>query len=415
MFDLNFLKFAQRNCQFITFGFLAAFTSSFGQTYFIGVFGPEIQVEFGLTHTNWGAIYLMGTLASAAILPFSGKLLDHVPLRRYTFWTCVLLIVACGSSTFISGKITLIVFIFLLRHAGQGLMSHIAMTSMSRSFFAGRGRAIAIAALGYSFGEALLPLLAVIAIGMLGWRMAYGGVALYLALIAIPIFMMMLTRIEKRLPDAQDQSMLSAERPKPLPQRSWTRAEALRDPRMYLLLPGLLAIPIISTAMFFHHLTLADVKGWSDTWITGSYSLYALSTVITGLLTCQLIDRFGAVRLVPFMLIPLMLAMIVVSVFENPFTVWVYMILMGINVGIAHTAVSAMWAELYGVHHLGAIRSFATAISVFGTALGPVTMGILVDLGLGMEQVILLFAGYALMGTCLLFVAIRPSRLSQSK
>jgi MFS family permease len=411
---LTLLKFAQRNYQFVTFGFLAAFTSSFGQTYFIGVFGPEIQAEFGLTYTDWGTIYLMGTLASAAILPFSGKLIDQVPLRRYTFWTCVLLMMACGSSTFITGNITLIVFIFLLRHAGQGLMSHIAMTSMSRSFFAGRGRAVAIAALGYSLGEALLPLLAVIAIAMLGWRMAYGGVALYLGLIATPIFMMMLTRIGKRWPDEQERSTLSAVKHKHH-QRSWSRAEVLRDPRMYLLLPGLLAIPIISTAMFFHHLTLADVKGWSYTWITGSYSLYALSTVITGLLTGQLIDRIGAVRVVPFMLIPLVLAMVVVSVFDNPFTVWVYMILMGFNVGIAHTAVSAMWAELYGVHHLGAIRSFATAISVFGTALGPVTTGILVDLGVGIEQVILLFAVYAFMGTCLLFMALRPSRLSQSK
>ena len=82
---------------------------------------------------------------------------------------------------------------------------------------------------------------------------------------------------------------------------------------------------------------------------------------------------------------------------------------------MAHTAVAAMWAELYGVHHLGAIRSFATAISVFGTALGPVTMGILVDLGLGIEQVILLFAVYALIGTCLLSMALVPSRLPQSK
>ncbi len=36
-------KFAVAHRRLIAFGFLAAFTSSFGQTYYIGVFGPAIQ------------------------------------------------------------------------------------------------------------------------------------------------------------------------------------------------------------------------------------------------------------------------------------------------------------------------------------------------------------------------------------
>ena len=182
----------------------------------------------------------------------------------------------------------------------------------------------------------------------------------------------------------------------------------MRDPRIYLLLPGLLAAPIISTAMFFHHLTLAGAKGWSYAWITGSYLIYAVSTVITALIVGQTIDRLGAVRLVPFMLLPLISAMIVIAVFNNPFAVWLYMVLMGINIGIAHTSVSAMWAEMYGVKHLGAIRSLATAVGVFGTALGPVTMGSLMDWGLHIEHVCLIFAGYSVIGTCLMVAAFRP-------
>jgi predicted MFS family arabinose efflux permease len=159
--------------------------------------------------------------------------------------------------------------------------------------------------------------------------------------------------------------------------------------------------------MFFHHLTLAGAKGWSHAWITGSYLIYAVSTVITALIVGHTIDRLGAVRLVPFMLIPLISAMIVIAVFNNPFAVWLYMVLMGINIGIAHTSVSAMWAEMYGVKHLGAIRSLATAVGVFGTALGPVTMGSLMDWGLHIEHVCLIFAGYSVIGTCLMVAAFR--------
>ena len=37
------------NAKLLGFGFLMALGSSFGQTYFIGVFGPEIREEFDLT------------------------------------------------------------------------------------------------------------------------------------------------------------------------------------------------------------------------------------------------------------------------------------------------------------------------------------------------------------------------------
>jgi predicted MFS family arabinose efflux permease len=404
MVSSNYIRFAAANRRFISFGFLAAFTSSFGQTYFIGIFGPALQTEFGLNHTTWGSIYLMGTLGSAAILTVTGEFIDHMPLRRYTLLVLGLLILACGSTAFVTGTMTLIGAIFLLRHAGQGLMSHIAVTTMARYFHASRGKAIAIATMGYSAGEALLPFIAVLAIGLFGWRWTYGGVALLLAMVMIATRFILPKDFGHRSPDHEN---LTDQPQETEPQRSWTRSEVLRDLRIYLLLPGLLAPSIIITAMFFHHLSLATAKGWSYTWITGSYIIYAGATCVTSLLIGQLIDRLGAVRLVPFMLVPLALAMLVVAIFNNPFAVWLYMVLLGLSVGIAHTSVSAMWAEIYGVAHLGAIKSLMAALGVFGTALGPVSMGILMDKGLSMEQVCLLFAGYAVMGMVLMVIAFR--------
>lgn len=400
----NYFKFVAANRRFIAFGFLSAFASSFGQTYFIGIFGPALQTEFGLSHTTWGAIYLVGTLASAALLTFSGKLIDHMSLRRYTFLVLGLLFLACGSTALVTGTVTLVCAIFLLRHAGQGLMSHIAMTTMARYFYTGRGKAIAIATLGYSTGEALLPFLAVLAIAAFGWRWAYGGVALLIGLVLMPVLFLLPKGFDDRAPSDSTHLFQPDETGH---QRSWTRSEVLRDPRLYLLMPGLLAPGIILTAMFFHHLTLAEAKGWSYTWITGSYIIYAIVTIITSLLTGQLVDRLRAVRLVPFMLVPLTLAMLVVAIFNNPFAVWFYMVLLGLTIGIAHTSVSAMWAEIYGVAHLGAIRSLVGAVGVFGTALGPVTMGGLIDRGLSIKQVCLLFAGYTVIGMCLMVVAFQ--------
>jgi hypothetical protein len=58
-----------------------------------------------------------------------------------------------------------------------------------------------------------------------------------------------------------------------------------------------------------------------------------------------------------------------------------------------------MWAEIYGVTNLGAIRSVATSLSILASALGPVIVGGLMDLGVSIERTCLLFAAYTVTGT----------------
>ena len=60
----DYLSTAHQQSRLLAFASLAAFTSSAGQTFFIGVFGPEIRATFTLSHTEWGSIYLVGTLAT---------------------------------------------------------------------------------------------------------------------------------------------------------------------------------------------------------------------------------------------------------------------------------------------------------------------------------------------------------------
>ena len=68
----------------LSFGFFVTLASSFGQTYFIAIFGPEIQAEFGLSHTVWGTVYLIGTICSALLLTYTGSLIDHYRLKYFT-------------------------------------------------------------------------------------------------------------------------------------------------------------------------------------------------------------------------------------------------------------------------------------------------------------------------------------------
>ncbi len=409
--NIAYFKFISTNRRFIAFGLLMTFASSFGQTYFIGILGPSIQAEFSLSHTVWGTVYMIGTLASAVLLPWTGKQIDRVDLKIYTILVCLSLILACAFVSLVNSVAVLVFAIFLLRQSGQGLMSHVAITSMARYFNTGRGRAIALASLGFSAGEALLPFMAVLAIAVVGWRWIYGGTAALLLVGLIPTVFWLLKGHNERHRIYLER-LASPVAFKGIYGRSWTRAQVLHDLRFYLLLPGLLAPSMILTAMFFHHLSLADAKGWTHAWITGSYGIYAAATILTSLVSGLAIDRIGAARPVPFMLVPLMLAMVVVAKFVTPWTAWLYLILAGINVGVVHTAASAFWVEIYGAQYLGAIRSMISSLGVLSSALGPVIMGSLMDMGVSIENVCLLFAGYTVVGAALIILAFTIQPIS---
>ena len=400
----NYVRFAVENRRFLAFGFLVAVSSSFGQTFFIGVFGPDLRAEFGLSHGDWSLVYMAGTLASALVLPWSGRLIDRLDLGVFTVAVFVGLAAACFV-TATAGHIALLVFaVFLLRQFGQGLMSHTSVTSMVRYFDADRGKAISLGSVGFSAGQAVLPFLAVLAIAAVGWRPTYGatGVAL---LLAVPGVLWLLKGHGKRHQRHLD--VLARPALEQAVGRQWTRTEVLRDPRFYVLLLGIEAPPVIVTALFFHQLHLADVKGWTHGWITGNYLVYSVAALATMLVAGRLVDRFGALRLVPLHLLPLGVGLLILAAFDAPLWASVYLLAMGITNGLTLTSVAAMWAELYGVRNIGAIRSLVAATMVFASALGPPFMGMLIDAGIRMDVICLIFATYTVAGTGLIWAALR--------
>ena len=75
-------------------------------------------------------------------------------------------------------------------------------------------------------------------------------------------------------------------------------------------------------------------------------------------------------------------ALLIIWAFSSPYWAWPYLLLLGLNVGMLYTGITALWAELYGPLYLGSIRSFVVAVTVLASALGPPSMGILIDIGI---------------------------------
>ena len=179
--------------------------------------------------------------------------------------------------------------------------------------------------------------------------------------------------------------------------RQWSRRDVVRDLRFYLILPSVLFPAIIIAGLFFHQVLLVESKGWAlSTWAMGFIG-FAAARVLVSLWSGSLIDKFGATRLLPYYIAPLLIALSARAFFDHPAVAFVYMVLGGMSTGARTIAVNAVWAEVYGTTHLGAIRSLVQALVMIAVAVSPATMGWLIDWGVTIEAIALAGVGILLL------------------
>ena len=389
------LPFLKQNARWILGGFLLTLFSSFGQTFFIGLSGEELRDKFSLSDGEFGLIYMLATLASAATLPFLGKVLDLMPGWKVARFVMPALAGACLLIAFAPSVAVLVLALYLLRLFGQGMMTHTALTEIGRWFAANRGRATSLVVPGHQAGEALLPLSFTLVAGYAGWQAGWLAAAGLILVIALPA-VILLWRVE-RVPRSDDDGPGLARTA-----RDWTRAEVLRDPWFYAVLAGVLAPPFIGTTIFFHQDYFIELRGYAPLAFAGAFPIMALTTVCFSLVSGQLIDRFGALKLLPFFLLPLAVASATAGLYEAVWGVYLFMFLLGISYGFTSTLVGALWPEIYGVAHLGAVRAVIVAAMVFSTALGPGLTGALIDMGTGLPGQLLVMSAWCLTACVLL-------------
>ncbi|HUF86026.1 MAG TPA: MFS transporter [Thermohalobaculum sp.] len=369
-------RFLLENARWLSAGLVLTLCSSFGQTYFISLFAGEIKATYGLSDGGWGGIYTLATLGSAALLVQAGGLADTRPIGRLALGVILLYVLVAAGMALNGSVLVLVVLIAGLRFCGQGMMSHMAMTAMGRWFRARRGRAVAVANLGHSLGEAVLPALTVLAIAWIGWRATWGVAAALLLIGFAPLLAWLLT--EHRQPKGIAGAELSAG----LGGRHWLRHEVLSHWLFWALMPGVLAPSFIGTAVFFHQVHVSEVKDWPLALMALGYPAYAAVTVVSSLVSGWLADRFGPLTLLPVYLLPMAAGIALIAPGEGVGAWQGMMALLGLTQGAAQTLLGALWPELYGTRSLGSIKALATASMVFATAVGPGITGALIDLGL---------------------------------
>ena len=390
--------FKSLSLKVIVFGFIFTFFSSFGQSFFLGLFNSSIRDALSITHGQFGSIYASATLLSSIVLVWIGKKIDDVNILKFASYVIIFLSASCFIFSKISSVIFLFVGIFLMRLAGQGLSSHTATTTISRFFEKNRGRALSTGWLGLSLAEFIMPVLIVFLLTFIEWRDIWVSISI-LVILVLPVATFLLVKDVKL--DTREESKIE-ENNKEIKQ--WKRIEVLKDYRFYIMCMTMLAMPWIATGSFVYQSFISSSKEWGPSVIAQSFMAYSILSVITLFISGFLIDKFSSRKLLIYMNIPLLFGTIVLYYFDAPLSSFVFFGLVGVTNGLANVLGSSTWAEIYGVKYIGSIKALTTALMVFSTAFGTALFGFLIDIGFSIEQIAVVSGTYIFGSIILLYL-----------
>ena len=386
------------NKKVIIFGFIFTFFSSFGQSFFLGLFNAPIRNELNISHGQFGSIYASATICSSLLLIWVGKKIDDFKLLYYSFFVILSLSISSLLFSFINSIYFLAAGIFLMRFSGQGLMSHTSTTAISRFFHKSRVKALSTILFGLSTAEFILPVFITYLIFLYSWRLVWQGIAL-LIIILLPIIIFKCIKTIKL--ESREEDFTSNKEDKI---KEWTRLEVIKDFKFYIISLNMLAGPWIITGIFIYQSFIAEAKSWNSFAIPQAFMLYSITSILSLILSGFLVDKFTSRKLIPIINIPLLFSMVTLFLFEHEFSAFIFLGLIGITNGLANVLGSSTWAEIYGVKFIGSIKALTTALMVFSTAFGTALFGILIDQGFSIERIAQISATYIVASLILLLI-----------
>ncbi|MFZ5802425.1 MAG: MFS transporter [Candidatus Omnitrophota bacterium] len=412
------LQFFRKYPALLVFGVLTAAFSSPGQTFLASLFIPSMRRSLDMSPTEIAGLFAAATLLSSVLLPIMGHVFDRSPLWTFTLVTGILLAAGCAMLGLAWNAVTVLLGFLLIRNLGQGTMVLISSTTMARIFGPMRGKALGITNLGFPLGEMIFPVSVSAIIAASGWRMGWHVLAGLLLFVYLPAVYFLLRRdTHKRI---QKEIALKVEREEAasgriLREDDWTLRAALKDWRFYALILPVLTPAAFFTALFFHQADLLKLKGWDPAQFALGLTFYGFTRAMASFAAGPMVDRWTAVKTYPLNLIPVMIGLCIFLFARGQAWIFGYLGFCGVTMGLAMTIGTAVYAELYGVRDLGAIRGFLSSIISFSTAVAPVILGHFLDQKVPLNVILAVMIGLSVLGTlCSLAVAKAPGKKPRS-
>ncbi len=403
-------------------GTMGVVFSAPGQTVGVSVFTDYLIDALDLERSALSLAYLFGTLGSAVVLSWAGRLYDRVGARLLATaaaFALTLVLFALSASPilvrwfdrtfYVAAALT--VLFFLLRFTGQGMVSLASRNMVMEWFNRRRGFANAIMGISLSFGFSLAPRLFDSGIERWGWQGAWRVIGLALAIFGTAALLFFRDKPEPfgLEPDGPLATSGGRTHPESHPGRDFTAAEARRTRAFWAFSVTVLLAGLLITAYTFHIVSIFADAGLGRARAIAVFFPAAIVSVAVELVGSWISD-FVRLKWLALFQLSGTICLALGIVFLRPGPIVLLLILgHGLMQGMFGILNNITWPRFFGRRHLGAISGLAAAITVSGTAVGPYLFSGLRDLSGTYATAALVIAGAAIATAAVVAGTERPT------
>lgn len=375
---------------------IGVLVSAPGQTMGVSTFTDYLLENIGITRDQLSMAYMFGTIASSFILTYAGKLYDKYGARWVGMVTSLLLaavLVLLSQSDRIiralapdsnSGFYTvmafavLIVFFFMLRFSGQGVLTMVSRNMLMKWFVAKRGLVNGISSVFVSLGFSMAPLAFDMLIQDTSWRSAWLIMAAFIGLF-FTVFVFVFFRDNPEdlnlLPDNENIDH-SKEKVHVKAFKQFDLKEAQGTITFWLFAIPLALYALYITGFTFHLVSIFEDAGLSRERALAIFIPVSIASVSIALVGGWISDRIKLKYLLYLMLFGEFVALFSLGNMSDGIYYYGFIVGNGIVSGVFNVLMAVTWPRFYGRKNLGRITGFVMALIVFGSALGPILFSV---------------------------------------
>ena len=355
---------------------LGMFMTAPGQTLGVSVFLDHIIADLGLTRSTVSLLYTIGTLTGALSLPWVGRFIDRRGPRVGVVVIASLFALACAYMSLVTGLFMLMIGFVLIRGLGQGSLSLVSLHAVNIWFVRRRGLAVGLLGLGMATATAAFPILIEVLIDALDWRLAYLALGVLVAVVMVPVGALFYRPHPERYGLQPDGLPPRSDAPR---EAEYTAAQARRTRTFWIFMAGDFLVAMLSTALVFHHFDIMAASGLDRVQAATVFVPVAVASAAGNLLGGVLMDRMRPRYVLSFGQVLLAGALAFAALVDGSRSMLVYGALLGSAQGISGAVKASVHAHYFGRRHIGAIKGFASTISVAATAAGPLVVALGLD------------------------------------
>jgi sugar phosphate permease len=354
-----------------------------GQTYSVSIFIQRFIQDLGISRSLVSTLYTLGTLAGGLALPYVGRQIDRRGPRAMVGIITALFAVACVYMGFVRNAVMLGLGFVLIRMLGQGSLGLVCSNVVNRWWVRRRGAILGLLGMATSvLGTGAFPSLIDTLIERFGWRASYMLLGGLVAVVMLPVGLIFFRRQPEDyglLPDGAKaapsgaQEALDAE-------VHWTREEAVRTSAFWILSLGGACISMLGTGLHFHMVSIFEDAGLSASAAAAAFMPLAVTGAVIRVASGVLVDRIPVRYVLSAALVGLAASLWMAPRLAGTTSALIYGIILGATGSLQLTVGQVVWAKYYGRRHLGSVTGVAMLISIVGSALGPMPMGVARDL-----------------------------------